>query len=191
MEVRIISKNKTSFLIRKIIMSHKPTTGIGQPACCTTIKLELRKKNNMWNNFFQTLEKQHKTLIPERRMLLFSRQVVSDSSRPHGLQHVRPPCPSPSPRVCPSSCPLNQWCHPTIWSSVTLFSFYLRSFPASGSFPVSQLFASGGQRTGVSASTSVLPKSIQGWFPLRLTGLISLLYKGLSRVFSRTQFKIL
>ena len=191
MEVRIISKNKTFFLIRKIIMSDKPTTGISQPACCTTIKLELRKKNNIWNNLFQTLEKQHKTLIPERRMLLFSRQVVSDSSRPHGLQHARPPCPSPSPRVCPSSCPLNQWCHPTIWSSVTLFSFYLRSFPASGSFPVSQLFASGGQRTGVSASTSVLPKSIQGWFPLRLTGLISLLYKGLSRVFSSTQFKIL
>ena len=82
---------------------------------------------------------------------------------PHGLQHTRPPCPSPSHGVCPSSCPLNQWCHPTISSSVALFC--LQSFLASGSFPVSQLFASGGQRIGASASASVLPISIQNWFP--------------------------
>ena len=102
----------------------------------------------------------------------------------HGLQYAKLPCPSPSPRVCPSSCPLHQWCHPTISPSVTLFSFCLQSFPATRSFPMSQLFASGGQSTG--ASAPVLPMSIQGWFPLRLTGLISLLSKGLTRVFSST-----
>ena len=96
--------------------------------------------------------------------LLFSHQVVSDSSRPIGLQHVRLPCPSPSPRVCPSSCPLSQWCHPTISSSVTLFSFCSQSFPASGSFPISWLFTSGGQSIGASASASVLPMTIQGCF---------------------------
>ena len=101
--------------------------------------------------------------------LLFSRQVMSDSPRPHGLQHSRLPCSSPSPGVCPSSCPLNWWCHPTISSSNALFSFWsLQSFPASGSFPMSQLLASGGQSIG--ALASVLPKSIQGWFPLGLTG---------------------
>ena len=103
---------------------------------------------------------------------------------PHGLQHTRPLCPSPSHWVCPSSCPLNWWCHPTISSSVALFC--LQSFPASGSFPVSQFFASGGQKIGASASASILPISIQNWFPLGLTGLIALLSKGLSRVFSST-----
>ena len=91
----------------------------------------------------------------------------------------------PAPGICPSSCPLNWWCHPSISSSITLFSSCLQFFPASGSFPVSQFFASGGQSTGASASASVLPKSIQGWFPLRLTGLI-FLSKELSRVFSST-----
>ena len=91
----------------------------------------------------------------------------------------------PSHWVCPSSCPLNQWCHPTISSSVTFF-FCPQSFPASGSFPMSWLFALGGQQIGASASTSVFPVSSQGWFPLRLTGFISLLSKGLSRVFSST-----
>jgi len=102
------------------------------------------------------------------------------------VQHAKLPCPSPSPVVCPSSCPMNQWCHPTISSSVVPFSSCHRSFPASGSFPVSWLFVSGGQSIEASASASVLPKSIQGWFPLRLTGLISLLSKGPSRVFSST-----
>ena len=118
--------------------------------------------------------------------LLFSPRVMSDSSRPYGLQHTRLPCPSPSPGVCPRSYPLNQWCHPTISSSVTLFSFCCQSLSASGSFPLSQLFASSSHSIGVSVSAPVLPKSIQGWFPLRLTGLISLLSRGLLRVFSST-----
>ena len=109
---------------------------------------------------------------------------MSDSLWPHGLQHARLRCPSPSPRVCSNSCPLSRWCHPTISSSVAPFSSCLQSFPASGSFPVSQLFASGGQSIEVSASASVLPMNIQDWFPLGLTGLISLLSKGFSRVFS-------
>ena len=108
---------------------------------------------------------------------------MSDSLQPHGLQHDRLPCPSPSPGVCSNSCPLSQWCHPTISSSVVPFSCP-QSFPASGSFPMSRLFQSGAQSIGVSASASVLLMNTQGWFPLGLTGLISLLSKGLSRVFS-------
>ena len=119
-------------------------------------------------------------------LLLFSRSAVSDSLRPHGLQHARLPCPSPSPGVCSNSHPLNRWCHPTISSSVVPFSSCPQSFPASESFPVSRLFASGGQSIGASASASVLPMNIQRWFPLGLTGLISLLSKGLSRGFSST-----
>ena len=102
---------------------------------------------------------------------------------PHGLQHARLPCPSLSPKVCSNSCPLSQWCHPTNSSSVSPFSSCPQSFPVSGSFPMSQFFASGGQSIGASASASVLPMSIQDWFALGLTGLI-LLSKGLSRVFS-------
>ena len=116
-------------------------------------------------------------------MLLFSCQVLSDSYWCHRLQHARLPCPLPSPRICPSPCLFKWWCHPTISSSVTLFFFCLQSFPASGSFPMSQLFTLGGQSIGDSASSSVLPKSIWGWFPLRLTCLISLVPKGLSKVF--------
>ena len=116
-------------------------------------------------------------------MLLFSCQVMSDSSRPHELQHARLPCPSPSPRICPSSCPLNCWCHQTILSSVTLF-FCLQYFP--GSFPMSWLFTSGGQSVWASASPSVLTISIQRWLPLGSTDLISYLSKGFSRVFSST-----
>ena len=112
--------------------------------------------------------------------------VPSDSLRPCGLQHARPPCPSPTPRVYSNSCPLSWWCHPTISSSVILFSSCLQSFPASGSFQMSQLFATGGQSIGVSASTSVLPMYIQDWFPLGWIGFISLQSKGLSRVFSNT-----
>ena len=117
---------------------------------------------------------------------MFSHQAMSDSLRLRGLQHARPSCPSPSPGVCTSSHPPNWWCHSTILSSVTLFSFCPQSFPASGSFPMSWLFASGGQSIRGSASAPVLPMSIQGWFPLGLTGLISLQSKGLSRVFSST-----
>ena len=115
--------------------------------------------------------------------LLFSCSVVSDSLWPYGLQHARLPCPSPSPRACSNSCPLSQWCYPIISSSVVPFSSCFESFPASGSFQMSQLFSSGGQSIGVSASTSVLPVNIQDWFSLGLTGLIFLQSKGLSRVF--------
>ena len=107
-----------------------------------------------------------------------------DSLQPCELQNARLPCPSLSPRVCSNSHPLSQWYHPTISSSVSPFSSCPHSFPASGSFPVSRLFTSGGQRIGASASASVLPMNIQDWFPLGLTGLISLLFKGLSTVFS-------
>ena len=116
----------------------------------------------------------------------FSRSVVSHSLQPHGLQHDRPPGPSLNPRVYSNSCPLSQWCHSTILSSVIPFSSYLQSFLALGSFPMSQFFASGGQSLGVSASLSVLPMNIQDWFPLGWTGWISLQSKGLSRVFSNT-----
>ena len=113
-------------------------------------------------------------------LLLFSHSVVSESLWPHRLQHARLPCPSPSPRVCPNSCPLSRWCHPIISSFVIPFSPCLHSFPASGSFPVSWLFTSGSQSIGASATASVLPMNIQGWFPLRLTSLISFLSKGCS-----------
>ena len=115
----------------------------------------------------------------------FSRSVMSDSLQPHGLQHTRPPCPSPTPGVHSNSCPLSLWCHPTISSSVVPFS-HLQSFPASGSFQMSQFFTLGGQSIGVSASTSVLPMNIQDWSPLEWTGWISLQSKGLSKVFSNT-----
>ena len=111
---------------------------------------------------------------------------MSNSSWPHELQQARPPCPSPTPRVYSNSCPLSRWCHPTISSSVVPFSSSLQSFPASGSFPMSQLFSWGGQSIGVSASASVLPMNIQDWFPLGGIGWISLQSKGLSRVFSNT-----
>ena len=111
----------------------------------------------------------------------FSCSVMSDSFRPHGLQHAKSPCPSSTPGVYSSACPLSQCCHPTISTSVIPFSSRLQSFLASGYFPVSQFFILGGQITGVSASTSVLPMNIQDWFPL---GLISLQSKRLSRVFS-------
>ena len=116
----------------------------------------------------------------------FSRSVVSDSLRPHELQHARPPCPSPPPRVHSDSCPSSQWCHPAISSSVVPFSSCPQSLPASESFPMSQHFAWGGHSTGVSALASFLPKKSQGWSPSEWTGWISLQSKGLSRVFSNT-----
>ena len=116
----------------------------------------------------------------------FSLSLMSDSLRSHGLQHARPPCPSPSPRACSNICPLSQWCHPTISSSVIPFSSHFQSLPASGSFQMSQFFTSGNQRIGVSASASVLPMNIQDCFPLGLTDLVSLQSEGLSRVFSNT-----
>ena len=116
----------------------------------------------------------------------FSQSVMSDSVRPHELQHARPPCPSPTPGVHSDSRPLSQWCRPAISSSVIPFSSCPQSLPASESFPMSQLFAWGGQSTGVSALASFLPKKSQGWSPSEWTGWISLQSKGLSRVFSNT-----
>ena len=116
----------------------------------------------------------------------FNCSVVSNCLWPHELQHTRPPCPSQTPRVHPNSCPWSRWCHPTISSSVVPFFSHLQSFPALGSCTMSQFFASGGQSIGVSASASVLPMTIQDWFPLGLTVWISLQSKGLLRVFSNT-----
>ena len=119
-------------------------------------------------------------------LVQFSYSVVSNSLRPHESQHARPPCSSPTPRVHSDSHPSSQWCHPAISSSVVPFSSCPQSLPASGSFPMSQLFAWSGQSTGVSALTSFLPKKSQGWSPSEWTGWISLQSKGLSRVFSNT-----
>ena len=116
----------------------------------------------------------------------FSHSVVSDSLRPQESQYPRPPCPSPAPGVHPNSCPSSQWCHRAISSCVVPFSSCPQSLPASGSFPMSQLFTWGGQRTGVTALASVLPMNTQDWSPLEWTGWISLQSKGLSRVFSNT-----
>ena len=116
----------------------------------------------------------------------FSRSVVSNSLQPHASQHTRPPCSSPTPGIYSNSSPLSQWCHPAIASSVVPFSSCPQSFPASGSFPMSLLFKLRGQSIKASTSASVLPMNIQSWFPLGLTGLISLLFKGHSRVFITT-----
>ena len=119
----------------------------------------------------------------------FTRSVMSNSLQPHELQHTRPPCPSPTPGVHSNSCPLSQWCHPAISSSVVLFSTCPQSLPASESFPMGQLFTSGGQTNGVwstGALASVLPMNTQDWSPLGWTGWISLQSKGLSRVLSNT-----
>ena len=131
-----------------------------------------KKINDSLNSWFSSIQ--------------FSCSVMSYSLWPNGPQHTRPPCPSLTPRVYPNSCPLSQWCHTTISSSVIPFSSCPPSFPASGSFQMSQLFASGGQSIGVSASTSVLPMNTQDWSPLGWTCWISLQSKGLSRVFSNT-----
>ena len=136
-----------------------------------------------WNRF--TIQESHTDYKWYFNSVQFSRSVMSNSLRPHGLQQARPPCPSPIPEVYPNSCPWSQWCHPTISFSVVPFS-WLHSFPASGSFPISQLFALGGHSIEVSASTSVLPMNTQNWSPLGWTGWISLQSKGLSRVFNNT-----
>ena len=124
--------------------------------------------------------------LTQSKDLQFSCSVISDSLQPHEPQHARPPCPSPTPRVHPNPCLLCRWCHPTISSSIVPFSSCPQSFPASGSFQMSQLFASGGQSIGASPSTSVLPMNNQDWSPSEWTGWISLQSKGLSRVFSNT-----
>ena len=135
----------------------------------------------------KALKESIKTMFPQIEDInQFSRSVLSDSLRPHEMQHARPPCPSPTPRVYPNPCPLSQWCHPAISSSIVPFSSCPQSLPASGSFQMSQLFASGGQSIGVSASASVPPMNTQDWSPLGQTGWISLQSSGLSRVFSNT-----
>ena len=134
------------------------------------MKMQFRSKLGTWINI----------------SVQFSHSVVSNSLQPHEPQHARPPCPSPIPRVYPNSCPLSWWCHPTISSSVVPCPSCPQSFPASGSFQMSQLFAWGGQSIGVSVSASGLPMNSQDWFPLGWTSLIFLLSKGLSRVFSNT-----
>ena len=135
-------------------------------------------------NLKKILYRRHKRGI--RNSVEFSPSVLSDSLQLHELQHARPPCPSPTPGVHPKRCPFSQWCHPAISSYVVPFSSCPQSFPTSGSFQMSQLFASGGQNIGVSASTSVLPMNTQDWSPLGWTGWISLQSKGLSSVFSNT-----
>ena len=132
-----------------------------------------------------------RTSLPSKRKtkpssVQFSRSVLSDSLQPHEPHHARPPCKLLTPGIYPNSCPLSQWCYPTISSSVIPFSSCLQSFPSSGSFQMSKLFASGGQSIGVSVSTSVLPMNTQDWSPLGWTGWTSLQSEGLSRVFSNT-----
>ena len=143
----------------------------------------MHKKLKIQKNFQKHVEQKENVLekkslrmrkILKWKKVQFSRSVVPNSSWPHGLQHTRPPCPSPAAGACSNSCPSTRWCHPTISSSVGPFSSCLQSFPASGSFPVSQFFASGGQSIRVSAAASVLLMSIHDWFPLGLTGWISL-----------------
>ena len=136
--------------------------------------------NNLFNHIKHTWHQHQFSSVQ------FSCSVVSDSLRPHESQHDRPPCPSPTPRVHPNSCSSSWWCHPAISSSVVPFSSCPQSLPASESFPMSQLFAWGGQSIGVSASASVHPMNTQDWSPLGWTGWISLQSKGLSRVFSNT-----
>ena len=136
-------------------------------------------------------QKENRNRLLNMLFLRFSVQFSSVAQscltlQPHGLQHARPPCPSPTPGVYPNSCTLSRWCHPTISSSVVPFSSSLQSFPASGPFPRTQFFASSGQSIRVSASTSVLPMNIQDWPALGWTGWISLQSKGLSKVFSNT-----
>ena len=147
--------------------------------------LLLSKYTYLWI-FKRLCENSHNLRFSQVALSQFNCSVMSDSLWPHGLQHARLPCPSPTSGVYSNSCPLTQWCHPTISSPVITFSSCLQSFPATGSFQTSQLFASGGQSIGVSASTSVLPMNTQDWSPLAWTGWISLQSKGLSRVFSNT-----
>ena len=146
---------------------HRESDGT-EPVTLTYLLIEEQKPLNSFQNLPNFLNSHIQISVQ------FSCSVMSDALQPHGLQHPRFPCPSTTPRACSNSCPLSRWCHPTISSSVCPFSSCLQSFPASGSFPMSQFFASGGQRIGVSALASVLPMNIQDWFPLGLTDLIFL-----------------
>ena len=146
----------------------------------------IRKRELLAAELLKQLTAEWHSFMALKDSVQFSRSVVCDSSRPHELQHARPPCPSPTPGVHSNSCPSSQWCHPAISSSVVPFSSCPHSLLASESFPMNQLFAWSGQSIGVSASTSVLPMNTEDWSPLEWTGWISLQSKGLSRVFSNT-----
>ena len=142
-----------------------------------------------FGNIFKVVNTTYSFWIVSSYAIQFSRSVVSDSLRPHESQHTRPPCPSTTPRVYSNSCPSSQWCHPAISSSVVPFSCCPQSLPASGPFPVNQLFAWGGQSTGVSALASVLPMNTQDWSPLGWTGWISLQSKDSQESSPTPQFK--
>ena len=151
---------------------------------CSQVLLKYKRDSeSFWHKHQKMTEKSALLLVFQFSSVA---QLCPIPCDPHGLKHARLPCPSPTPGVYPNSCPLSRWCHPTISSSVVPFSSCLQSFPASGSFPLSQFFLSGGQSIRVSALASVLPMIIQDWFPLGWTGWISLQSKGLSRVFSNT-----
>ena len=147
-----------------------------------------RRKRNTTEKI-QSIQQMVLKQLDQFSSVQFSCSVVSDSSRPHESQRARPPCPAPTPGVHSNSCPLSRWCHPAISSSIIPFSSCPQSLPASGSFPMSQLFTWGGQSIGVSASASVLPMNTQDWSPLGWTGWISFQSKGLSRVFSNTRLQ--
>ena len=172
-------------------VSDSPRAEFGNTDCLSLLN---QLPTSLWVKFSTDISKIHSApffqidIDPSKLLpsVQFSRSVVSDSLRPHGLQHSRPPCPSPTPGVHTNPCPLSQWCHPTISSSVIPFSSHLQSFSASGSLQMSQFLPSGGQSIGVSASTSVIPMNTQVWSPLGWAGWISLQSKGLSRVFSNT-----
>ena len=161
------------------------------------LQMIIAQVNKLTTTSWETLSQNHpaKLCTFECKFLRTNVSIVVQSlSRsncwwPHRLQQARLPCPLPSPGVCTNSCPLSQWCHPAISSSVSPFSPCPQSFPAAGSFPMSQLFLSGGQSTGASASASILPMNIQSWFPSGLNVLIFLLSKRFSRVFSRTKVR--
>ena len=176
-----INKTKTTYRMGGNIASDAANKRLISKIYQELIQLNNKEPNQkMDRRLKQTFLQRH----PDGQSVQFSCSVVSDSLQPHEPQHVKPPCPSPAPGVYPNSCPLSQWCHPTISSSLVPFSSCPQSFLASGSFPMSQLFTSGGQSIGVLASASVLPMNTQDWSPLGWTGWISLQSKGFSRVFS-------
>ena len=168
------------FVLRK----EKKNSFLFYPFNCNTSSKETKEKLEKCNHIFK--KNLHRKSYHQFSSIQFSRSVVSNSLQPHEPQHARPPCPSPTPGVHRNPCLLSRWCHPTISSSVVPFSSCPQSFPASGSFQMSQLFTWGGQSIGVSASTSVPPMNTKDWSPLGWTGWISLQSKGLSRVFSNT-----
>ena len=174
-------KVELCFLWQELFRTLSPGHSITDNAQKTILKRQGEKPG-----YIQVFATKYQVIRISKDSVQFSCSVVSESLQPHRLQHARPLCPPPTPGVHSNSRPSSQWCHPAISSSVVPFSICPRSLPASKSFPMSQLFTWGGQSTGVSASTSVLPKNSQDWSPLEWTGWISLQSKGLSRVFSNT-----